>query len=134
MKLFPYLSFNGSCEDAMSFYQSVFGGSVKLEKRYRDAPMDIPEHYRNKIMHSELSFDSNTLAACDTFPGREIKDSAAVELCVNYTNPDDAETVFNKLAEGGKISMPFEKQFWGSYLGQLTDKFGKIWMIAAAEI
>ena len=131
MKLFPYLIFNGDCENAMNFYQSVLGGNVNLEKRYSDAPMDIPESHKNKIMHSELHFGGNTLAACDAFPGMEVKITAGIELCVNYTNPREAETAFHKLAEGGDVNMRFEKQFWGSYLGQLTDKFGKIWMIAS---
>ena len=34
----------------------------------------------------------------------------------------------NKLAEGGKITMPLEDTFWGAYFGMLTDKFGMHWM------
>ena len=36
--------------------------------------------------------------------------------------------MFNALAEGGKITMPLEKQFWGATFGQLIDRFGNQWM------
>ena len=41
----------------------------------------------------------------------------------------EAERVFNALAEGGNITMPLSNQFWGAYYGMLTDKFGINWMV-----
>ena len=38
------------------------------------------------------------------------------------------EDVFNKMAEGGKITMPLQEQFWGAKFGMLRDKFGVSWM------
>jgi PhnB protein len=35
------------------------------------------------------------------------------------------EEVFNKLAAGGKVTMPLQKQFWGAKFGMLVDKFGQ---------
>ena len=31
------------------------------------------------------------------------------------------------LSEGGKVTMPVQEQFWGSYFGACTDKFGINW-------
>ena len=49
----------------------------------------------------------------------------------NSIEVDDAaqqERFFNKMAEGGKITMPLGDQFWGARFGMLQDKFGVSWM------
>jgi PhnB protein len=45
---------------------------------------------------------------------------------------DDAgegKRVFDALAEGGTVTMPFQKTFWGADFGMLTDRYGIDWMI-----
>jgi PhnB protein len=39
------------------------------------------------------------------------------------------EEIFNVLAEGGIVTMPLNKTFWGAYFGMLVDPFGINWMI-----
>ena len=34
----PYLIFNGNCEEAFTFYKSVFGGEFALMSKYKDMP------------------------------------------------------------------------------------------------
>ena len=40
---------------------------------------------------------------------------------------------FNKLSDGGKITMPMQSTFWGDYFGNFTDKFGINWMVSFNE-
>ena len=42
---------------------------------------------------------------------------------------DEANKLFNGLAEDGQISMPMSKAHWGDYFGMCTDKFGINWFI-----
>src|SRR5688572_6632220 len=42
---------------------------------------------------------------------------------------EEAERLFNGLSAGGKIEMPLQDMFWGSYFGSFTDKFGVQWMV-----
>jgi len=46
-----------------------------------------------------------------------------------YDNVPDAKRVFDALAEGGKVTMPWGKTFWAEGFGMLTDRFGTPWMI-----
>jgi PhnB protein len=130
MKLIPYLNFEGNCDKAIDFYSRIFDGSIVYKDFYKSAPMNVPEDYREKIMHTQLNFGDNTLMACDTFPGTQVKEGNGMELSMGFDEEAAAEDVFNKLAESGKITMPFEKQFWGAWLGQVVDQFGKKWMIS----
>lgn len=43
----PYLTFNGNCEEAFTFYKSVFGGDFPYVGRFKEMPpiegMNVPE-------------------------------------------------------------------------------------------
>lgn len=48
---------------------------------------------------------------------------------VETSSEEETTTLFNGLAEGGKVTMALDHQFWGAYFGMLTDKFGIQWML-----
>ncbi len=54
----PYLTFTGNCEEAFTFYKSVFGGEFAYVGRFDEMPEDlehgITENDKNKIMHISL--------------------------------------------------------------------------------
>ncbi|MGQ0543435.1 MAG: VOC family protein, partial [Blastocatellia bacterium] len=51
-------------------------------------------------------------------------------ICISTDTKDEADRIFNELAEGGKIEMPLQDMFWGDYFGCAADKFGVQWMIS----
>ncbi|MCW2522417.1 MAG: phnB, partial [Frankiales bacterium] len=40
---------------------------------------------------------------------------------------------WDKLSDGGTVSVPLEKQMWGDVFGQCEDKFGVKWMVNIAQ-
>lgn len=40
----------------------------------------------------------------------------------------DMEKVFQRMAEGGTVTMPLQDTFWGARFGMLRDRFGVNWM------
>jgi PhnB protein len=42
----------------------------------------------------------------------------------------EADRVFQKLSEGGKVGMPLANAPWGPYFGMCADKFGVNWMVS----
>jgi PhnB protein len=50
-------------------------------------------------------------------------------ISVHPESRQDADRLFNALAQGGTITMPMADQFWGDYFGSLTDQFGINWMV-----
>jgi PhnB protein len=50
-------------------------------------------------------------------------------ISFNTRDTDEATRIFNQLSEGGKITMPMSKTFWGALFGMFTDKFGIPWMV-----
>ena len=133
MKLHPYLMFAGNCEDAINFYKDVFDAEIGQIMRYSEMPpghMEVTKEMEHLIMHCLLHFKDITIMACDNM----MPDYQAGNDCylsVDVPDIDEAFAVFNSLAEGGTIGMPFEDTFWGGKFGMLTDKFGVGWMVSS---
>lgn len=54
---------------------------------------------------------------------------AGFSVSIQLKDAKEGERIFNALAEGGKVKMPFAETFWAARFGMLTDKFGIPWMI-----
>lgn len=133
MKVIPYLSFNGTCEEAVLFYQSILGGTITNIK-FKDMPavdnMPMNDSMLEKIMHSALTFeDGNVLYFSDTWENAPVKhgDYATIHLVVN--SEKDVYDFVEKLSAGGEILMPAERTFWNSVYGSLKDQYGISWGI-----
>jgi PhnB protein len=126
----PYLNFNGNTAEAMQFYHSILGGDLKMQT-LGEADMSKGPETESRIMHAFLRNDLVMLMASDGMPGMEVIMGNNVSLSLNGSEADGEKLteVFNKLAEGGKITMPLAPQFWGDTFGMLTDKFGVHWMV-----
>ena len=131
----PYLNFNGSTEVAFNFYKSVFGGEFAALIRFKDTPEagKITENEKDKIMHITLPIGlGNTLMASDVLEsmGHTLTSGNNFYLSISADSEADADRIFKGLSAGGKVTMPLEKTFWGSYFGMLIDKFGIRWMVS----
>lgn len=127
----PYLNFAGNTEEAFNFYKSVFGGSFSALMRMKDAPgMPIPEGQEDKIMHVALPLSSGqVLMASDNCNANSFKQGNDYFISLHADSVEEGKQLYDGLAAGGKADHPFEKQFWGAWHGNLTDKFGVRWMV-----
>jgi PhnB protein len=130
----PYLNFPGNTEDAMNFYKTVFGGEFLAFKRYGEIPGGdkMPADDQKRINHISLSIgNGNTIMATDMLPSMEenLNPGNNFHICIHAETEAEVEKIFNAVSEGGKVEMPLNKTFWGSYFGMCIDKFGIQWMI-----
>lgn len=128
MKLTPYINFEGNAEEVLNFYKSVFNGEIVMTSRYGDSPMPVDDDWKNKLIHARLKFDDNMLYISDGPKDYKIPPGGNIQLSVEIPDENKIEEVFNKMALGGKVTMPLADQFWGAKFGMLTDKFGIGWM------
>jgi PhnB protein len=125
----PYLNFGGNCREAFTRYQEIFGGELVL-LGMADVPGGdaVPAEQRDLIMHAALMIGDDLLMASDAQPGPF---GPVQYMYVNYTTPDVAEAkrVFDQLAEGGDVEMPFAETFFSPGFGVCKDRFGTPWMV-----
>ncbi|WP_343705503.1 VOC family protein [Flavobacterium sp.] len=131
----PYLMFNGTCEAAFLFYKSVFGGDFPYIGKFKDAPAEegevLSEEAQNRIMHVSLPIGSSILMGSDTHPRYgDVGFGDNFSVSINAESREEADKIFNGLSAGGKVEMPMNDTFWGSYFGMFKDKFGINWMVS----
>jgi PhnB protein len=130
-QLAPYIFFYGRCAEALAFYQSILGGSYELQ-RVGDSPMSahMPPEAHDRVMHATFTAPGITFMGSD---GRETKpvdpDEGNISLSLGYDDRAEGERVFNALADGGAIDMPYGDAAWGGAFGVVNDRFGTQWMI-----
>lgn len=133
-----YLTFNGNCEEAFKFYQSVFGGEFPYIGRFKDMPPGegdgkLNPGEENRIMHVSLPISKETmLMGSDTGGewGANYLQGNNFTISITAENKAEADKLFNGLSAAGKVTMPPGKTFWSDYFGMLTDKFGINWMVS----
>lgn len=128
----PYLAFDGSCADAMRFYETVLGGTIKVMMSGTECPVKDPmiEAFGDRILNAQLELPGGVfLYGGDTPPGMPHQGVHGFSITLNYDTTEEAEAIFNKLSEGGSVTMPFSPTFWAEKFGMLTDKFGVHWII-----
>jgi PhnB protein len=135
IELIPYLSFDGNCEDALNFYKEILDGRVEIITRYDNPAMPAPEEYRNKVLHARFYFGNQSIFASDVMPGKsgDTLPPGKIALSLGLKDEAEARRIFDRLAEGGRVGIPFKKQFWGDWHGNLVDRYGVRWMLNAAK-
>jgi PhnB protein len=126
-----YLNFDGTCAEALRFYEETLGGKIEGMMTFGDSPMadQMPPGSGDRVMHARLVVDGTTVMASDTMPGHPFHGMHGFGLALTYPTAEEAKRVFEALGVGGKIGMPLEKTFWAEAFGMLTDRFGTPWMV-----
>jgi len=127
-KLNPYISFDGNARQALEYYQSVFGGNLTISTFGEFGMQDTPD--ADKVMHGMLETDRGfTLMAADTPQGQEYRPGTNIAVSLSGDDDMDLRGYWDKLASGGTVTVPFEKQMWGDEFGFVIDRFGTGWMV-----
>ena len=124
-----YLTFNGNCREAMTFYQQCLGGELRLQT-VDGSPMEnqMPDEAKQKILHSSLTKDNLVLLASDIVEKDELVKGNTISLSLHCTSEEEIRSFFSKLAAGGQIAHPLH-QFFAGTMGALTDKYEKDWLL-----
>ncbi|HJQ53553.1 MAG TPA: VOC family protein [Gemmatimonadaceae bacterium] len=129
-ELTAYISFKGNCEEAFRFYEEVLGAKLGLMFRYADSPMAdvVPPGWDTRIMHGSITIAAQRLEGADVPPER-YEEPKGFSLSLNVPSATEAEKLFERLSEGGRVVYAIEKTFWSERFGMVVDRFGIPWMI-----
>jgi PhnB protein len=131
-RLNPYISFTDNAREALEFYKSVFGGDLSVNT-FGEFGTEDPA-LKDKVMHGMLETDKGfTLMGADTPPGMARNPGDNITVSLSGDDGDELHGYWNKLTEGGQVTMPLEKQMWGDEFGMCVDRFGVPWMVNIAQ-
>jgi PhnB protein len=131
-QLNPYLSFRETAREAMSFYQSVFGGELTISTFAEFHASEDPAE-QDKIMHSMLSTkDGLTLMASDTPNSMDYSPGTNYSVSLSGENDAELRGYWQQLSAGGAVTMPLNQAPWCDTFGMCVDKFGASWLVNIA--
>ena len=129
----PYIQFQDNAREAMEFYKDVFGGELTMST-FGEFGGGDREHQASAdgIMHAQLVAPGGlTLMASDTPPGMAFSPGSQVSISLSGDG-DELRGYWDRLSDGGMVSVPLEKQMWGDEFGMCADRFGIAWMVNIA--
>ncbi len=139
VRVTTYLNFPGTTEEAFMFYRSVFKTEFvgRGIQRFGDIPAEtghppVPDSMKKLILHVELPITGGHILMATDAPkemGFTLTQGNNMHICVEPEGREEAKRIFDELADGGRVTMALQDMFFGSYFGELTDKYGINWMI-----
>jgi predicted 3-demethylubiquinone-9 3-methyltransferase (glyoxalase superfamily) len=127
-KITPFLWFDKNCEEAITFYVSVFANSknksqnssvVSIQK-YPNGPLEGPmKGMEGKVLTAVFELEGQKFMALDGGPF--FKPTSAVSFYIDCDDQEEVDYFWNKLSENGN---PEAQQ-----CGWLMDKFGFSWQV-----
>ncbi|WP_337101815.1 VOC family protein [Paenibacillus sp. YIM B09110] len=121
-------------EDARSqaaFYAQSLGGEIVSVATHGDL-MGAEHELKDKVMHlCVMVAGGHAIFMADAI--EPFTRGTGLSLALEFYSEQEAGDAFGKLAVGGNVKHPIERQPFGIYYGELTDKYGVSWMITAAS-
>ena len=110
-----YLTFNGNCREAMTFYQECLGGELTFQTKGGSPLSDkMPNQMKDCILHSTLTKGSLLLLGSDMVPRTGLLKGNAVSLSLDCSSEEEIINFYTKLSADGKADHPIEDTFLGS--------------------
>ncbi|WP_275925153.1 VOC family protein, partial [Burkholderia sola] len=101
---------------------------------FKDAPPnpDYPmsPEMSDKVMHASFTIGDSMIMCSDGDCSQPAGAAhAGYSLSLNPATVEEGQKLFDALADGGEVTMPFGKTFWALGFGMAKDRFGVHWMV-----
>lgn len=136
MKITPNLMFRTEAREAFETYADILDADRLDLIAFSDMP-DAPvgPDWADKIAHAWLQVGDQAIMGSDSPPGvcAEGMETGTGpgegSVALHFDTGEQSRRVFDRLAEGGTVQMPFAATSWSPGFGMVRDRFGKDWMI-----
>ena len=130
MKILAYLTFNGTCREAMTFYQECLGGELRFQT-VAESPMadQLPAEMHKCILNASLTGNDLVLMGSDMVSEDGLIKGNSVSLLLNCTSEEETRSCYRLLSRDGGQEQALEQTIWGAIFGSLTDKYGNNWLL-----
>ncbi|GAB3646321.1 VOC family protein [Echinicola sediminis] len=133
-RIITYLTFNGNCKKAMTFYRDCLGGELHLQTIGESPNSDhLPSSMKGFILQAFLENQQLSLMGTDMANEIGLSKGNTVSLYIACKNRQEMQRYFSKLSENGKITQPISTNHWGNLFGTLTDQFGHHWILQCPD-
>lgn len=137
-KITPNLWFSRNAKEAVEFYVSVFPNSkvsstIYYPKSVEEGLADFQKEFAGDVLALNFEIDGYAFTAINA--DNAFKPNPSISFFVNFDplHNKNAElelnTLWNKLADGGKVLMPLQEYPFSKLYGWVEDKYGISWQL-----
>ena len=132
-KIIPFLWFDTQAEEAANFYVSLFKNSkIGNVARYDKESAEASGRPEGSVMTISFELDGYELSALNGGPLFSF--TPAVSFFVGCKMREELDTLWSRLAEGGKVLMPLDAYPFSERYGWIEDKFGVSWQLILSDV
>jgi PhnB protein len=130
MRMNASLAFDGRCKEAFLAYHRILGGAIQTMMTYGESPMasQFEPKWHSRILHATLSLGDAELMGADVL-SHDYRKPQGFSVMLTVDGVERGRQIFESLAEGGEIRLPFAPTFWSPGFGVLVDRFDVPWEI-----
>jgi PhnB protein len=129
VQLNPYINFRGNAREAMTFYQEVLGGELRMNT-FGDYGAAQDPSEQDQIMHAQIDAPNGmTLMASDIPQRLPFQPGNTSSISLSGDAEPELKGYWDRLSEGAEILEPLTKAQWGDSFGMLKDRFGITWLV-----
>ena len=125
-RLSPYFVLPGTAREALPFWQSVFGGEVRM---HSFADMGRTDGPADAIAHGMLVGEVALFAADVGTAEKPFTAEGLLFSLLGAAEPDELKRWFAALSDGGEVIDDLQERPWGDWDGQVRDRYGVPWLI-----
>ncbi|WP_405494299.1 VOC family protein [Nocardia sp. NBC_00511] len=124
------LNFRGETREALTFYQSVFGGELTLIT-YEQAQVPTTAAGADDVMWGQLAAPNGFWIMGYDVPAHTPWSRGDNSFCLSVRGdlPEEITESWDKLAVGAKIVVPLGRAQWSPLYGILQDRFEITWIL-----
>ena len=125
MSVSTHLMFQGSMDEAINLYRSVFPEFVVQSQELHDSG-----ELKGKVRLAHVKFAGHDLIFYDSPPVHNFTFTPSMSLFVEFDNPDQLKQAFETLSENGQVFMPLEAYDFSPLYGFFKDRYGVSWQLS----
>jgi len=119
-----HLMFDGSAEEAMNFYVSIFPDcEITSAQRYEGGEND------GKLQQGTFHLGGREFICIDSPVNQDFEFTPAISIFVDCEDTEEIGWAFQALSTDGEIYMPLDDYGFSEQFGWVSDRFGVSWQL-----
>ncbi|WP_416148282.1 VOC family protein [Salipaludibacillus sp. HK11] len=129
-KITTFLTFEGSAEEAMNLYISLFDES-EITSIVRYGANEVGKE--GSVQHATFLINGQEFMCIDSSVKHEWTFTPAVSMFVTCNTEKEIDRLFDKLSQDGVVHMPLSNYGFSKKFGWVDDKYGVSWQLNLAN-
>lgn len=128
IQICPYLTFNGTAKQAVTFYKEALQAEIAEMITYGEMPDELPSEWKELVAHARLRIHGAEIMISDS--PNPVPQGKQVTICITCSTLQESEKIYEALIQDGTVNMALNATSFSPGFADVTDKFGITFQIS----